>query len=82
VGIPAETVTCGAGDGCSEALATSWAVIAGTPVTALGAGMYLTLTWFFVQALRKHETLQANEPWIWQTRQSLQNDRTKSCGWG
>ena len=56
--------TCGVGSGCSEVLASSWAVIAGIPVAALGAGMYLALAWFAVQVLRKRETLPANEPWM------------------
>ena len=45
-------------------LASSWATIAGVPVAALGAGMYLSLAWFTVQILRKRETLPVNEPWM------------------
>jgi len=56
--------TCGVGSGCSEVLASPWAEIAGIPVAALGAGMYLALAWFAVQALRNRETLPANEPWM------------------
>lgn len=56
--------TCGTGDGCSIVLASSWAVIAGIPVAALGAGMYLALAWFSGQTLRKHETFPVNEPWM------------------
>jgi protein-disulfide isomerase/uncharacterized membrane protein len=56
--------TCGVGDGCSAVLASPWATIAGIPVAAVGAGMYLALAWFAVQILRKHETLPVNEPWM------------------
>lgn len=45
-------------------LASQWATIAGIPVAALGAGMYLALAWFAVQILHKRETLPANEPWM------------------
>lgn len=56
--------TCGAGNGCSAVLASSWATIAGIPVAALGAGMYLALAWFAAQTLRKKETLPVNAPWM------------------
>jgi protein-disulfide isomerase/uncharacterized membrane protein len=56
--------TCGAGDGCSAVLASPWAVVAGIPVAALGAGMYLALIWFVAQILRNKETLPVNEPWM------------------
>ncbi|MFC1814676.1 thioredoxin domain-containing protein [Thermodesulfobacteriota bacterium] len=56
--------TCVVGDGCSVVLASTWATIAGIPVAALGAGMYLALAWFALQVLCKRETLPVNEPWM------------------
>jgi protein-disulfide isomerase/uncharacterized membrane protein len=56
--------TCGAGDGCSAVLTSPWATLAGIPVAALGAGMYLALAWFSVQILRQREARPENEPWM------------------
>jgi protein-disulfide isomerase/uncharacterized membrane protein len=58
------TKTCGAGDGCSAVLSTPWATVAGIPVAALGAGMYLALVWFAARILRNRESVPSNEPWL------------------
>lgn len=58
------TRTCAAGDGCSAVLASPWAAIAGIPVAALGAGMYLALAWCALQTMRRPDTGPHHEPWM------------------
>ena len=58
------TRTCGGGDGCSAALNSPWAEIAGIPVAALGAGMYLALAWFALRSLHRRDTAAAHDPWL------------------